>query len=230
MKNKPLDFSSVRVGVIRFLGSNCEMDAFYALKDTVKTKADVVWYEHTNLDGFDALLIPGGFSFGDYLRSGALASRLPIMDSIRQFVAKKKPVLGICNGFQILTEAAILPGALLHNDKGSFVSQDIFISDDLGKTLKMPIAHGEGRYYCDEKTLLRLKNKNAIAYRYSTSGGMTSQESNPNGSIENIAGIWSEDRKVLGLMPHPERAMLSHLSGSSTDGRRVFERFFEEGL
>jgi phosphoribosylformylglycinamidine synthase len=197
----------MKVAVIRFPGSNCDQDAFYALRNDVGVDADYVWHEQTSLKGFDAVFLPGGFSYGDYLRCGAMASRAPIMQEVRRFANEGHPVIGACNGFQILCEAGLLPGALLLNQSQKFVCKHVTLevanhdslwTRGIDRPISVPIAHGEGRYVADAKILCRLNVEKRIAFRY--------MEENPNGSVERIAGVLNTQGNVLGLMPHPERA------------------------
>lgn len=212
----------MRVAVLRFPGSNCDQDALFALRDDIGVDADYVWHEERSLDGFDAAFLPGGFSYGDYLRCGAMASRTHVMDAVREMVDAGKPVIGACNGFQVLCESGLLPGALLRNASQKFVCKFVELEpanrDSLwtrglsdGEVLRIPIAHGEGRYVCDDATLARLRAENRIAFRYSGD--------NPNGSIDAIAGVLNEKGNVLGLMPHPERATKARLG--SEDGKKI---------
>ncbi|MBC8064499.1 MAG: phosphoribosylformylglycinamidine synthase subunit PurQ [Chlorobia bacterium] len=220
----------MKVAVLRFPGSNCDQDALYSLRDDVGIGADYVWYEDTSLEGFDAVFIPGGFSFGDYLRCGAMASRAPIMAEVQRFAAGGRPIIGACNGFQILCEAGLLPGALLLNESQKFVCKQVFLkaenrtsiwTQNVDKIIEIPIAHGEGRYICDEATLKELEDSERIAFRYVDSVGNATPRANPNGSIENIAGVLNVKGNVLGLMPHPERATKSILG--STDGMTILK-------
>jgi phosphoribosylformylglycinamidine synthase I len=220
----------MKVAVLRFPGSNCDQDAVHALRDDVGVGADYVWYENTSLAGFDAVFIPGGFSFGDYLRCGAMASRAPIMDEVRRFADEGRPVIGACNGFQILCEMGLLPGALLRNESEKFVCQHVYLRAEnrlsmwtrgVDKILRIPIAHGEGRYICDSETLKMLQDNERIAFRYVDSVGNAVPEANPNGSMENIAGVLNVKGNVLGLMPHPERATKTRLG--STDGMTILK-------
>jgi len=197
----------MKVAVIRFPGSNCDQDAYHALREDVGVDADYVWHESTSLKGFDAVFLPGGFSYGDYLRCGAMASRAPIMTEVRRMANEGAPVIGACNGFQILCEAGLLPGALLLNQSQKFVckhvkleavNRDSLWTRGVDRPLSIPIAHGEGRYVADAKMLCRLNVERRIAFRY--------VDENPNGSIERIAGVLNTQGNVLGLMPHPERA------------------------
>lgn len=214
----------MKFGVIVFPGSNCDIDLYLAIKDIIKE--EVVYIPHTadDLSDIDAVLIPGGFSYGDYLRCGAIARFSTVMEAVIQFAKEGKPVFGTCNGFQILTEAGLLPGVLLKNDSLKFVcntqdvkvvnNQTLFTSSyQQDEVLRLPIAHGEGNYYCDEETLASLKENDQIIFTYETT--------NPNGSLENIAGITNKEGNVLGMMPHPERAMEDLLGSDS--GRRMFE-------
>lgn len=213
----------MRFAVISFPGSNCDMDMYYAIRDSLGEDVDLVPSDATNLDGYDGVMIPGGFSYGDYLRSGAVARFAPVMDSVKQLAESGKPVLGVCNGFQILTEANLLPGSLQHNTSMEFISDwsqlkvqnsETMFTDgyDMGEVIDIPIAHGEGNYYCDDETLAQLKVNHQIVFTY---------EDNPNGSCANIAGVINEQGNVLGMMPHPERAVESILGG--TDGLKLFK-------
>jgi len=213
----------MKFAVIVFPGSNCDHDMYHAIKEVLQAEADLVWYQNSNLENYDGVLIPGGFSYGDYLRSGAVASTSNMMKQIKEHAAKGKPVLGVCNGFQILTEAGLLPGALMRNKKLSFMChQEVLIVEnnntpftsgyEKGEAVRFPIAHGEGNYFCDEATLAELKANNQIVFTY---------RHNPNGSVANIAGIINKSGNVLGMMPHPERAV-EELLGSK-DGLRLFQ-------
>ena len=212
----------MKFAIIVFPGSNCDYDAFYALKN-IGYKVEFVWHRSTNLDGFDGVLIPGGFSYGDYLRTGAIAKFSPIMNSVVNHSRKGKIVIGICNGFQILIEAGLLPGALITNKNIKFISKQVSLNVSsynsvftktipVEKKIKMPIAHKQGNYVASEETLNELKNNDRIIFTY---------DDNPNGSALNIAGITNAKRNVLGMMPHPERASDDLLS--SIDGRLIFE-------
>ncbi|SMO81865.1 phosphoribosylformylglycinamidine synthase subunit PurQ [Fodinibius sediminis] len=228
---------SANFGVIVFPGSNCDHDAYHALAHVMNAKAQFLWHKDTDLSDIDFLLVPGGFSYGDYLRSGAIARFSPIMQSVIDFARKGGPVLGICNGFQILLEAGLLPGAMLHNEQLRFVCKQTHLrcetSDtlftrtiDKGEVLQLPVAHGEGNYVTDEDQLKKLQDNDQIVFRYCNSRGETTQEANFNGSVDNIAGICNEKRNVLGMMPHPERAVESILG--SDDGKRIFESVLNE--
>jgi len=221
----------VKFGVVVFPGSNCDHDAYHVLSKHVGQTVDFVWHQQTDLSGFDALILPGGFSYGDYLRAGALAQFSPVMRSIKEFAASGKYVFGICNGFQILCESGLLPGALIRNRSLHFVCKHVnlrlenpntpFTSEiDPHKVLSMPIAHAEGNYTCDDKTFHQLEENGQLVFRYCDEKGEITDEANPNGARSNIAGICNLDRNVLGMMPHPERAC-EELLGSN-DGRDIF--------
>ncbi len=221
----------MKFGVIVFPGSNCDHDAYHVISKHVGQPVDFVWHKETNLDEYDALLIPGGFSYGDYLRAGALARFSPVMATVKDFAAKGKFVFGICNGFQILCEAGLLPGALIRNKDLHFACQYVFIRVETnetpytsalkaGEVLSIPIAHAEGNYVCDDATFLELENENRIVFRYCNENGALDDASNPNGARSHIAGISNKEGNVLGMMPHPERAC-EELLGSN-DGRDIF--------
>ena len=223
-----------RIGLIDFPGSNCDRDCTDAFDRHLGIKLIPVWHTEHALPQVDAVLLPGGFSYGDYLRSGALAAHSPIMGAVKQFVSKGGPALGICNGFQILTESHLLPGALLRNRSRRFICKFVTLAVGSGnsvyqkqlgaKVLRLPIAHGEGRYYIDDAGLRRLQDHGQIAFRYANATGQANDESNPNGAVDNIAGIVSENGRVMGLMPHPERAT-DQLLGGSVDGLAVLDTF-----
>ncbi|KRL21462.1 phosphoribosylformylglycinamidine synthase subunit PurQ [Lentilactobacillus kisonensis] len=213
----------MKFAVLAFPGSNCEMDLYNAIKDIIKEDVELVPYKSQSLAGFDAVLIPGGFSYGDYLRSGAIARLSPIIPALQAFAKSGKPVLGICNGFQILTEAGLLPGSLQKNVSAKFICKDetLVVNNDhsmfssayqQGQLITLPIAHGDGNYYCDQETLKELVANNQIVFKYTN---------NPNGSVDNIAGITNQQGNVLGMMPHPERAVEDILG--SDDGKGVFQ-------
>lgn len=219
-------------GVIVFPGSNCDHDAYHALAHVMGAEARFLWHKDTDLDDIDLLLIPGGFSYGDYLRSGAIARFSPIMKSVVQYAGEGRPVLGICNGFQILLEAGLLPGAMMHNKNLRYVCKQTHIrcesTDTLftrglapGEVLKLPVAHGEGNYHTDEDTLKELRDNDQVIFRYCDAGGELTPGSNFNGSADHIAGICNRGRNVAGMMPHPERAVEASLG--SEDGKRIFE-------
>ncbi|MCQ6268571.1 phosphoribosylformylglycinamidine synthase subunit PurQ [Fictibacillus sp. WQ 8-8] len=213
----------MRFAVIVFPGSNCDIDMFHAVKDELGAEAEYVWHDESNLDRFDGILLPGGFSYGDYLRTGAIAQFSNVMDEVKKAAQAGKPVLGVCNGFQILLETGLLPGAMRRNESLKFIckpetlqvvnAETMFSSSyEQGEEITIPIAHGEGNYYCDEETLKQLEEENRIVFRY---------KNNPNGSISDIAGIMNERGNVLGMMPHPERAVSSLLG--SADGLELFQ-------
>ena len=221
----------MKFGVIVFPGSNCDHDAYHVISKHVGQPVDFIWHRETNLSTYDAVIIPGGFSYGDYLRAGALASFSPVMNSVKHFAAQGKLVLGICNGFQILCEAGLLPGALIRNRELHFICDHVKVRVESTSTpftheikpksvLKMPIAHAEGNFVCDDATLAELQRDDRIIFRYCDENGETSETANPNGSRDNIAGICSRERNVMGLMPHPERACEDALG--SSDGREIF--------
>lgn len=205
----------MKAAVIRFPGSNCDQDALHALRDDVGIQADYVWHDDDSLSGYDAVFLPGGFSYGDYLRCGAMAARSPIMAEVRRLAERGNPVIGACNGFQVLTEAGLLPGALLLNRDEKFICRDVYLKAEnreslwtrgVDRVLRVPIAHGEGRFIADSETLARLEGEGQVAFRYVTPSGTAAPEANPNGSMDDIAGVLNERGNVLGLMPHPERA------------------------
>ncbi len=215
----------MRVAVIRYPGSNCDQDALHAIRDDMHLQADYVWHEDRSLSGFDAVFIPGGFTYGDYLRCGAIAARAPIMAEVQRFADEGRPVIGACNGFQILCEAGILPGALMRNERQKFLCKDVYLKADnrtsiwtegVDRVVRIPIAHGEGRYIADDETIEKMEDREQIAFRYVDPSGNRVDESNSNGSIHAIAGVVNEKGNVLGLMPHPERATHSKVGG--TDG------------
>jgi phosphoribosylformylglycinamidine synthase subunit PurQ / glutaminase len=221
---------SMKFGVIVFPGSNCDHDAFYAVSENLGQKAEFIWHDSSTLGGVDAVILPGGFAYGDYLRCGAIAKFSPVMAAVREFAAAGGPVLGICNGFQILVEAGLLPGALIRNRGLKFICRPVPLRTETadspftsaaraGQVLRLPIAHGEGCYYADERTLDELEAEDRVTFRYLD---------NPNGSARDIAGILSRERNVMGMMPHPERAS-DPLMGSS-DGLVVFESLLRAGV
>jgi len=219
----------MKFAVLVFPGSNCDIDMYHAIKDELGEEVEYVWHTATDLSGFDGILVPGGFSYGDYLRCGAMANQSNIMAEVKKAADAGKPVLGVCNGFQILTEAGLLPGALLRNKNLKFMCRTIQLKVENNNTLftnqyeqgqmiNIPIAHGEGNYYCDEETLQALKDNNQIVFTYSGE--------NPNGSLEDIAGIINERGNVLGMMPHPERAVDALVGGA--DGLAVFKSIVKQ--
>ncbi|MDD4528608.1 MAG: phosphoribosylformylglycinamidine synthase subunit PurQ [Bacteroidales bacterium] len=222
----------MKIGVVIFPGSNCDHDIIYVLHNILKQEVVELWHKTTDLQGCDLVVLPGGFSYGDYLRSGAIARLSPIMNNVIEFANKGGYVIGICNGFQVLTEAKLLEGALLHNNNQKFICKNQFITPQTNNTIftkeaqinkayKIPIAHGEGRFFADEETLKRLNDNDQILFRYCDEKGNITPESNPNGSLENIAGITNKTRNVFGMMPHPERGSDEELG--NTDGRLFFE-------
>ncbi len=222
----------MRFGVVVFPGAYCDHDCYHAVKTVTGQPVDFIWHQESSVDGFDALILPGGFSYGDYLRPGAIARFSPVMRSVREFAAKGGLVIGICNGFQMLTESGLLPGALLPNAGSRYVCRWLnlrvetghtpFTSNlERGRVLRIPIGHGDGNYQADADTLRALDDEDRVVFRYVDSTGEPSPEANPNGSVSNIAGILSAGRNVLGMMPHPDRSF-DRLLGSD-DGRLIFE-------
>jgi phosphoribosylformylglycinamidine synthase I len=218
--------------VLQFPGSNCDQDVVHVLRNVLGQKADLLWHKEPSLGAADAVVVPGGFSYGDYLRTGAIARFSPVMEAVQRFAAEGGLVLGICNGFQILCEAGLLPGALIRNRSLQFRCEHIFLKTATtdspftklvppDKLLRLPIAHGEGCYFADADTLARLQANHQVLWRYVNAEGQPTEGANPNGSLDNIAGICNERRNVAGLMPHPERACETVLG--SADGRVVFE-------
>ena len=214
----------MKFAVIVFPGSNCDIDMYHAIKDEIGEEVDYVWHDADNLEDYDAILLPGGFSYGDYLRSGAIARFSNVMKEVVKAAEQGKPVLGVCNGFQVLLETGLLPGAMRRNDSLKFICKTVPLTVENNETMftngyekndviQIPIAHGEGNYFCDEETMITLKENNQIVFTYS--------DENPNGSVENIAGITNEAGNVLGMMPHPERAMDTLLG--SEDGKKLFQ-------
>lgn len=219
----------MKFAVLVFPGSNCDLDMYHAIKDELGEEAEYVWHDTKDLSGYDGILLPGGFSYGDYLRCGAIAQFSNVMSEVKKAADAGKPVLGICNGFQILTEAGLLPGALLRNKNLKFmcrtseltvVNNNTMFTNDYAKdqVIKVPIAHGEGNYTCDAETLASLKANNQIVFTYT--------QDNPNGSVEDIAGIINERGNVLGMMPHPERAVHELIGG--TDGLALFKSIVKQ--
>jgi phosphoribosylformylglycinamidine synthase subunit PurQ / glutaminase len=221
-----------KFGVVVFPGSNCDQDMIYVLETIMQQKVVKLWHKDHDLQGCDFVVLPGGFSYGDYLRSGAIARFSPIMNEVIDFANKGGYVMGICNGFQILAEAGLVPGALLHNENRKFICKNIYLKSqtqnsiitsqiDPSQVLKIPIAHGEGNYYADQDTLKAINDNDQVLFRYCDENGMITKEANPNGAIENIAGICNKNRNVFGMMPHPERAADAELSNN--DGHILFE-------
>jgi len=221
----------MKFGVVVFPGSNCDQDMIYVIENVLGHQVVELWHKDTDLKGVDFVVLPGGFSYGDYLRSGAIAQFSPIMNEIIGFANSGGFVLGVCNGFQILTECGLLPGALLHNTSHKFICKNVNLKvitkDSIvsklydSSIIKIPIAHGEGKYYCDSNTLIKLEKNNQIIFKYCDENGRVSDNSNPNGSIKNIAGICNEERNVFGMMPHPERAADKELRNQ--DGKTLFK-------
>lgn len=222
----------MKIAVIQFPGSNCDQDCLRALRDGLRVPAEYLWHKETSVFGFDAVVLPGGFSYGDYLRCGAIARFSPIVKAIVRAANDGMPVIGICNGFQILCEAGLLPGALIRNQSLHFVCQPVWLRVETDETpftakldkerlLRMPVAHGEGSYFAEPATLEKLQSKRQVVFRYVDESGKSTRESNPNGSMLNIAGICNEARNVVGMMPHPDRAWDRRLG--SEDGKLLFE-------
>lgn len=225
-------------GVVVFPGSNCDYDAYQAIKSNNLGDAKYLWHDQSDLNGCDVVILPGGFSYGDYLRAGAIARFSPIMRSVAAFAQSGGIVIGICNGFQILLEAGLLPGAMRRNKMMRFVCRDVYLkignpnsiftrAANHRRPLRIPIAHAEGNYFADNNTLTRLISENRVVFRYCDHDGNVNDDSNPNGSVDNIAGIINEGGNVLGLMPHPERACEAILG--SVDGRLIFESIRKVG-
>lgn len=222
----------MKFGVVTFPGSNCDQDMIYVLETIMGQEVVRLWHKDTDLKGVDFVVLPGGFSYGDYLRSGAIAKLSPIMTEVIKHANNGGYVLGICNGFQILTESGLLEGALLHNDNQKFICKNVYLKPDNNasainkdlntmKAYKIPIAHGEGRFYAPQDVIERLENNNQVIFRYATNEAEVNNEVNPNGSINNIAGICNEKGNVFGMMPHPERAADGELA--NMDGKSLFE-------
>ncbi|MCG3118613.1 MAG: Phosphoribosylformylglycinamidine synthase subunit PurQ [bacterium] len=221
----------MRFGIVVFPGSNCEHDCYYVLKYVVQQQVRFIWHKERDLREFDAIVLPGGFSYGDYLRTGAIARFSPVMEEVVKFAQRGGLVIGICNGFQILCEAGLLPGALVRNAGVRFVAKSVYLKVENSATpftrhctsqvLKMPLAHGDGNYYVDKATLRQLQEQRRILWRYCTADGEITAAANPNGALDNIAGIMNETGNVMGLMPHPERACETLLH--SADGVQIFQ-------
>jgi phosphoribosylformylglycinamidine synthase len=222
----------MKFAVVVFPGSNCDHDAHYAAEHVLGQQAELIWHKDTSLKGADAVILPGGFAHGDYLRTGAIARFSPIMQDVKRFADAGGPVLGICNGFQVLLEAGMLPGAMLRNANLRFHCEHVYVKVEQTDTpftvacspvrpLRIPIAHGEGNYYAEPDVLARLEKNRQVVFRYVDRAGTVTEAANPNGSLNNIAGICSESRNVVGLMPHPERAC--ELAVGSADGLLLFE-------
>jgi len=222
----------MKFGILVFPGSNCDQDCFYVIKDVLGKPAKYIWHKDTDLAGFDCVILPGGFSYGDYLRTGAIARFSPVMKSITEFAGKGGMVIGICNGFQILLEAGLLPGVMLRNRDLHFICRYVYIKIENNQTrftdlcksdqiLKIPIAHNEGNYYIDATGLKELRDNNQIVFRYCSATGEVIDQCNPNGTLDNIAGLINRKGNVLGLMPHPERSAEKELG--SEDGYFIFQ-------
>lgn len=223
---------AMKFGVVTFPGSNCDEDMAYVLENIMGQKVERLWHKDTDLKGVDFVILPGGFSYGDYLRSGAIAKLSPIMGEVINHANKGGYVIGICNGFQILTESGLLEGALLHNNTQKFICKNVFLKPataetaitkglDLEKAYKIPIAHGEGRFYAADETMKSILDNDQLLFKYCSENGEVADEFNPNGSLLNIAGICNKQRNVFGMMPHPERAADANLANQ--DGKRFFE-------
>lgn len=222
----------MKFAVVVFPGSNCDHDAYHAAKHVLGMDAEFVWHKETSLGGADVVILPGGFAHGDYLRTGAIARFSPVMQAVRSFAAGGGPVIGICNGFQVLLEAGLLPGAMLRNRSVKFQCEHVHVRVEQtdtpftlactkGQVLRIPIAHGEGNWYADPDAVAQIERNRQVVFRYTTAAGVDSPEANPNGSVNSIAGLCSETRNVVGLMPHPERAC--ELAVGSADGLVLFE-------
>lgn len=222
----------MKFGVVTFPGSNCDEDMVYVLETLMGQQVERLWHKDTSLKGVDFVVLPGGFSYGDYLRSGAIAKLSPIMSSVIEHANKGGYVMGICNGFQILTESGLLEGALLHNNTQKFICKNVYLKPantttaitkglDTDKVYKIPIAHGEGRFYASDDTIKSIQDNDQVLFHYANAEGMVNEEANPNGAMFNIAGICNKGRNVFGMMPHPERAADPQLANE--DGKRLFE-------
>jgi phosphoribosylformylglycinamidine synthase len=222
----------MKFGVLVFPGSNCDQDTWHVVAELARQPVTYLWHDSADLENCDAILVPGGFAYGDYLRTGAIARFSPVMQSVQKFAANGGLVLGICNGFQVLCEAGLLPGALMRNAGLQYICKQVYLRAETsnspftwtvepGQVLKIPIGHMEGNYFCDEATLAQLRKQDRVAFRYATPEGAVTREGNPNGSLDNIAGILNEGRNVLGMMPHPDRSSEALLG--SADGFRIFE-------
>jgi phosphoribosylformylglycinamidine synthase subunit PurQ / glutaminase len=222
----------MKFGVITFPGSNCDQDMIYVLKDILGQEVEELWHKDTDLKGCDAIVLPGGFSYGDYLRSGAIARFSPVMTAVIEHANNGGFVLGVCNGFQILCESGLLPGALLHNNNQKFICKNVYLKPesnsakltehlDQNRAYKIPIAHGEGRFHASDAVIKELNDNDQVLFRYCDADGTVNADSNPNGALENIAGITNKAKNVFGMMPHPERAADSNLN--NVDGKAIFE-------
>ncbi len=229
----------MRFAIIRFPGTWSDRDTYHVLHNVLEQQADILWHRETDLSGYDAVVLPGGFSYGDYLRCGAIARFSPVMEAVATFAEAGRPVIGICNGFQVLCESHLLPGALIRNQSLQFRCEWTYLRREGGETpwadglpggsvIHIPISHGDGNYYADDATLDQLEADGRVAFRYCDAAGQATPESNPNGSARNIAGIINRRGNVLGMMPHPERAGEDLVGG--TDGNRIWESLIREGL
>ena len=229
----------MKFGVITFPGSNCDQDMIYVLETIMGFEVERLWHKETSLKGADFIVLPGGFSYGDYLRSGAIANYSPIMKEVVAHAENGGYVMGICNGFQILCESKLLPGTLLHNNSQKFTCKNVFLKADnnaslinqgvgLDEVLNIPIAHAEGRFFAPDDLLSKIEHNNQVIYRYCDADGNITEESNPNGTLNNISGVCNEGRNVFGMMPHPERAADVELG--NTDGLRILESLVREVL
>jgi phosphoribosylformylglycinamidine synthase subunit PurQ / glutaminase len=229
----------MRFAIIRFPGTWSDRDCYHAIHTVMEQPADILWHREADLSGYDAVVLPGGFSYGDYLRCGAIARFSPVMEAVIEFAAQGKPVIGICNGFQVLCESGLLPGALMRNDSLQFRCEWTHLLREGGSTpwlgaipggevIHLPISHGEGNYFADAETLAQLEHDDRIVFRYSNAAGQVTPAANPNGSVANIAGIINERGNVLGMMPHPERA--SELLTGGTDGNRIWESIIQSAV
>ncbi|MCX6639300.1 MAG: phosphoribosylformylglycinamidine synthase subunit PurQ [bacterium] len=221
----------MRFGIVVFPGSNCDYDCYWGLKNDLGFQVSFLWHRQRSFEDIDCIILPGGFSYGDYLRSGAIARFSPIMEAVLKHARKGSPIIGICNGFQILTEVGLLPGALLRNESLRFIHRPVHLRIEqqdskftkgysVNRTIELPIAHGDGRYFASQHILTELENEGRILFRYSSPEGRLTAAGNPNGSINNIAGICNSEGNVMGLMPHPERRLNASVGG--TDGRPLF--------
>ncbi len=226
----------MKFGVVVFPGSNCDHDAYYAIGNILQKPVEFIWHQSEDLAGCDAIILPGGFAYGDYLRTGAIARFSPVMKSVEKFANSGGMVLGVCNGFQVLLEAGLLPGAMMRNSGLRFICRHVHIrveqtdtpftcAAERGQILKIPIAHGDGNYNCDERTLAEFEKNRQVIFRYTIPDGSDDAAGNPNGSAHNVAGICNRERNVVGLMPHPERAVESALD--SADGLVIFRSMAE---
>ena len=229
----------MKFAIIRFPGTWSDRDCYHVLHNVLEQQADILWHRETDLSGYDAVILPGGFSYGDYLRTGAIARFSPVMEAVMTFAKRGGRVIGICNGFQILCESGLLPGALMRNESLQFRCEWTHLRREgnatpwasalrTGEVINVPISHGEGNYFADDETLDRLEEEGRVIFRYCDASGLITPESNPNGSVRNIAGICNEGGNVLGMMPHPERAGEALVGGS--DGNRLWESIIRDAL